>query len=90
MKVLFFTMLMALAIIASAQQNNSGKTLRHQLSITSDNDAYISLYIDRYYTNGLSLNYTWISRQPRTQKKNTVFTIKSANVQSVRLQGAQR
>lgn len=60
---------MILTIFASAQQNNSAKPLRHQLSITSDNDAYVSLYTDRYYTNGISLNYTWISRQPRTRKK---------------------
>jgi len=69
MKALFCILLITLAIFASAQQNNSGKPLRHQLSITSDNDAYISLYKDRYYTNGIFLNYTWISKQPRTQKK---------------------
>ncbi|MBV4358108.1 lipid A deacylase LpxR family protein [Pinibacter aurantiacus] len=69
MKVLFFTMLMVLTIFASAQQNDSGKPLRHQLSIISENDAYVSLYTDRYYTNGIFFNYTWISKQPRTQKK---------------------
>jgi hypothetical protein len=69
MKALFCTMLIALTMHAYAQQNNSSKPLRHQISITSDNDAYVSLYTDRYYTNGFFLNYTWISKQPRTRKK---------------------
>jgi hypothetical protein len=62
-------MLIALTISASSQQNSSGAPLRHQLSIISDNDAYVSLYTDRYYTNGISFNYTWISKQPHTTKK---------------------
>jgi hypothetical protein len=62
-------MLATLPFLASAQQNNSAKPLRQQISITSDNDAYISLYTDRYYTNGIFFNYTWVSKQPRTSKK---------------------
>lgn len=69
MKLLFCILLMALATFAFAQQNNSPKPLRHQLSMISDNDAYISLYTDRYYTNGISFNYTWISKQQRIRKK---------------------
>jgi hypothetical protein len=62
-------MLIASTMLASAQQNNPGKPLRHQFSIISDNDAYVSLYTDRYYTNGISLNYTWISKKIRPGKK---------------------
>lgn len=43
----------------------------HQLSLVSDNDLYVSLSQDRYYTNGLYINYRFVSaKQSRTVEKS--------------------
>jgi lipid A 3-O-deacylase len=40
----------------------SQKKFSKELSVTSDNDLYVSFKRDRYYTNGVFLNYSYLSK----------------------------
>lgn len=61
----FSTFLTALCIFlfiaASAQYN-------HQFTITTENDSYISVNNDGYYTNGIKLAYQWSNSLPEKKK----------------------
>ncbi|WP_346236094.1 lipid A-modifier LpxR family protein [Niabella insulamsoli] len=49
---------------------------RHQFSIVSENDSYISINNDGYYTNGLKLSYQWQGKdtmQKSREKFNTIY-----------------
>ena len=53
-----------LFITASAQQQH-----QHQFTIVSENDSYISVNLDGYYTNGIKLAYQWSLSSPARKKK---------------------
>ncbi len=59
-----------LALVSYSQQK-----FTKQLRIQSDNDLYVSMHQDRYYTNGLFLNYRFLgnTKHPKVSKK--IFSV---------------
>ena len=44
----------------------SQKKFSKELSVTTDNDLYVSFKRDRYYTNGIFLSYSYLSKFSNT------------------------
>ena len=55
MKYPFFLLLLFLTVVSFSQEK-----FTKEFSIVTDNDLYISLEKDRYYSNGLFLSYRYI------------------------------
>ncbi|RFM30350.1 lipid A deacylase LpxR family protein [Deminuibacter soli] len=53
---------------AATAQQEQPVAYRHQFTLTSDNDFYLALYNDRYYTEGLFFNYSWAGRDTLQKK----------------------
>lgn len=74
----------------------SQNSFSKEFSLLSDNDLYTSLYRDRYYTNGLFLNFKTVSENSITKKKikkthkfsigHMLFTPKRASISITSLQ----
>ncbi len=60
-----FVLITGIGLTTQAQQ----PAYRHSLRITSDNDAYLWEGNDRYYTNGIFINYSWAGPQNSNIKK---------------------
>lgn len=58
----FILLLHCLVLTAGAQIN-------HQFSVISENDGYVSINNDGYYTNGLKINYQWRQKEKSALKK---------------------
>lgn len=61
-----------LACAAQAQRSGQKEQYSHQLTITSDNDFYLAQYNDRYYTNGIFINYAWAAKDTLHKKINAL------------------
>lgn len=48
-----------------ADSLNSSKNLRNEIQIVHDNDLYLMILQDQYYTNGLHLNYRWLGEKEK-------------------------
>jgi len=53
----------------------SQKKFSKQISLTSDNDLFISLKQDRYYTSGVFLTYDFLSKKENEKLYKKVYTI---------------
>lgn len=62
-----FVLLSFIAISSRARAQ-----IDHQFSVISDNDAYISINNDGYYTNGLKFSYQWRAHPAEKQKFNVI------------------
>lgn len=51
----------------------------NQFTIVSDNDGYLSLNNDGYYTNGLKLAYQWRKARPERKKTMRVYTFEAGH-----------
>ena len=62
LKHLFTFALLLFCITAFAQQ----KTYKSELGFNSENDAYLATGQDRYYTNGLFINFRSVAKEVDT------------------------
>lgn len=59
--------LILMQIIGFAQYDSSLKrseSFSKEISLVTENDVFLKLYSDRYYSNGLFFKYSWLSRNP--------------------------
>ncbi len=69
MKKLIF--LLSLASINSFSQKKFDK----QFNLISHNDLYVSIYYDRYYTNGVFLSYNYLSSEKKETLHKKIYSI---------------
>jgi lipid A 3-O-deacylase len=65
-----FPFLMALLSLPAMGQNG----FRHMVGFVSDNDKYSSFTQDRYYTNGLTLQYDFLSKKASKKAVKTIWS----------------
>src|ERR1700733_4597370 len=70
-KFVVFYLLCSITNIACAQQST-----KHEIGLITENDAYLSEYQDKYYTNGIFLFYRYLanSHQSNVNKKIIEFS----------------
>lgn len=83
MKIFFalkFTFV-AFVLIAFCKSSAQSQTYKNQLGFKTDNDAYLAIKQDRYYTNGLEIYFIHALKNTKTQDTNKlVKTIFGLNV----------
>jgi len=67
-RILLFLLFFSFTLLA--QQKFS-----REISFTTDNDLYVSINRDRYYTNGMFLNYRFIAKNENTKLAKKIFEL---------------
>lgn len=70
MKYGFYFCLLLLSFQVFSQEKFS-----KEISLTTDNDLYVSTKKDRYYTNGMFLNYRYLSKTKKENQEKRIFEI---------------
>lgn len=68
-------MYVCLAICSVKHSWSQTKNIRHEVVIQNDNDVYLLTSQDRYYTNGININYRLGLRSDTSRLKNRVLDI---------------
>lgn len=68
-QLIIFSLLILRNISGNAQPSVDSLAFKHELSIRSDNDAYLGFGQDKYYTNGLFLTFRKAMNQLRVKPK---------------------
>ncbi|WKD86787.1 hypothetical protein KCTC32516_02165 [Polaribacter huanghezhanensis] len=71
MRIIAFLFFISLPFLSAAQHQFS-----NEISLISDNDLYTSIYRDRYYTNGLFLNYRTVKNDLTKEAPKRIYTFK--------------
>jgi lipid A 3-O-deacylase len=70
LKKIFTFLFLVLSLLASGQNG-----YRHMAGFISDNDKYSALTKDRYYTNGLTLQYDFLAKKPAKKALKTIYSL---------------
>jgi hypothetical protein len=70
MKYSFYFCLLLLSFQVLSQEKFS-----KEITLTTDNDLYVSTKKDRYYTNGFFLNYKYLSKTKKQNQEKRIFEI---------------